>query len=54
MFAGAFLYAITQGENYEPAGRFASLAASKVVSQYGPRLKPEQHQELKQAFFGQG
>jgi len=53
MFAGAFLYAITQGENYETAGRFASLAAGKVVSQYGPRLKPEQHRELKQAFFGQ-
>ena len=53
MYAGAFLYAITQGENYETAGRFASLAAGKVVSQYGPRLKPEQHRELKQAFFDQ-
>ncbi|ROQ20933.1 sugar/nucleoside kinase (ribokinase family) [Marinimicrobium koreense] len=52
MFAGAFLYALSQGHGYDVAGRFASLAASKVVTQYGPRLRPEQHQELKQAFFG--
>ncbi|MGD8175615.1 adenosine kinase [Marinimicrobium sp. ARAG 43.8] len=52
MFAGAFLYALSQGHGYDTAGRFACLAASKVVSQYGPRLRPEQHQELKQAFFG--
>jgi len=52
MFAGAFLYALSQDLGYDTAGRFASLAAAKVVSQYGPRLRPEQHQELKQAFFG--
>lgn len=52
MFAGAFLYALSEDLGYETAGRFASLAASKVVAQYGPRLRPEQHQELKQAFFG--
>lgn len=51
MFAGAFLYAITQGKDYKTAGDFASLAASKVVSQFGPRLKAEQHGELKKAFF---
>ena len=51
MFAGAFLYAITQGKDYKTAGEFASLAASKVVSQFGPRLKAEQHAELKKAFF---
>ena len=51
MFAGAFLYAVTQGKDYKTAGEFASLAASKVVSQFGPRLKAEQHTELKQAFF---
>lgn len=51
MFAGAFLYAITQGKDYKTAGEFASLAASKVVSQFGPRLKAEQHAELKNAFF---
>ena len=51
MFAGAFLYALSQGHDYKTAGDFASLAASKVVSQFGPRLKAEQHGELKQAFF---
>lgn len=38
MFAGAFLYGITNGFSMEKAGRLASLASSKVVSQYGPRL----------------
>jgi sugar/nucleoside kinase (ribokinase family) len=46
MFAGAFLAAITQGKDFTSAGKFASAAAAKVVSQFGPRLKPEQHQAL--------
>lgn len=46
MFAGAFLYATTQGIDHEAAGHFASKAAAKVVSQFGPRLKPEQYQSL--------
>jgi sugar/nucleoside kinase (ribokinase family) len=39
MFAGAFLYAITHGHSWAGAGKLASLAASRVVSQWGPRLK---------------
>jgi sugar/nucleoside kinase (ribokinase family) len=39
MFAGAFLYAITHNHSYAEAGKLASLAASKVVSQWGPRLE---------------
>ncbi|MFL0804397.1 MAG: adenosine kinase [Agarilytica sp.] len=46
MFAGAFLYALTQGKCYETAGKLASKAASVVVSQFGPRLRPEQHSEI--------
>ncbi len=46
MFAGAFLYAITHGYSHEQAGKLASAAAAKVVSQFGPRLKPEQHQDI--------
>jgi sugar/nucleoside kinase (ribokinase family) len=42
MFAGAFLYAITHNHSYAEAGKLASLASSRVVSQYGPRLMPEQ------------
>lgn len=51
MFAGAFLYAITQGKDFKTAGEFANLAAAQVVSQYGPRLKPEQYRQLKEGFF---
>lgn len=48
MFAGAFLYGLSQGQSFVEAGNLAVRAAGKVVSQYGPRLAPEQHGELKQ------
>lgn len=38
VFAGAFLYGITHGYSYIHSGQFASYAASKVVSKFGPRL----------------
>lgn len=38
MFAGSFLYGITNGHSYEQAGRLASMAAAKVVTKFGPRL----------------
>jgi sugar/nucleoside kinase (ribokinase family) len=53
MFAGAFLYAITHGHTYASAGMLASAAASKVVSQYGPRLKWHQTQEVLHQIFKQ-
>lgn len=46
MFAGAFLYGLTHGLGYAGAGKLASLASSKVVSQYGPRLKWHEVQEI--------
>lgn len=52
MFAGAFLYAITRGENFATAGRFASLAAGKIVANYGPRLPSEDYPALRAEFFG--
>ena len=52
MFAGAFLYSVTRGEDFPTAGRFASLAAGKVVSRYGPRLPAEDHPALRASFFG--
>jgi sugar/nucleoside kinase (ribokinase family) len=42
MFAGAFLYGITHGHSYAEAGKLASLASSRVVTQFGPRLEPQQ------------
>lgn len=53
MFAGAFLYAIGRGESYARAGAFASLAASRVVSQYGPRLPAADYPALRREFFGE-
>lgn len=50
MFAGAFMYCLCKGNDFFTAGNFASLAAANVVSQYGPRLREEQHHELKNSF----
>ena len=52
MFAGAFLYAISRGEDFPTAGRFASLAAGKIVANYGPRLCAEDYPALRAEFFG--
>ncbi|MBT4790796.1 MAG: adenosine kinase [Halobacteriovoraceae bacterium] len=38
MYAGAFLYGITNGMTYAGAGALASLASSKIVEKYGPRV----------------
>lgn len=51
MFAGAFLYALSQGKDFKTAAKFANSAAAKVVTQFGPRLKAEQHEALKNGFF---
>lgn len=53
MFAGAFLYALGRGENYPRAAAFASLAAGRVVSQFGPRLPAADYPALRQEFFGE-
>lgn len=42
MFAGAFMYGITHKHSYAEAGKLASLASSHVVTQWGPRLTPDQ------------
>jgi len=46
MFAGAFLFGITQGKDFATAGKLASRAAAGVVSDYGPRMSSEQQQQL--------
>ncbi|MEX0617967.1 MAG: adenosine kinase [Pseudohongiellaceae bacterium] len=46
IFAGAFLYGITHGMNFAQAGKLANLAAAKLITSFGPRLKPAQHTEL--------
>lgn len=42
MFAGAFLYGITHNHSYAEAGKIASLASSRIVSQFGPRMEKQQ------------
>jgi sugar/nucleoside kinase (ribokinase family) len=48
LFAGTFLYAITHGKNFNSAGTLACKAASKLVTQYGARLKREQIKALEE------
>ncbi len=46
LFAGAFLYGITNGHSFADSGKLASLASSKVVTQFGPRLEWQQAKEI--------
>ncbi|MEQ8803776.1 MAG: adenosine kinase [Haliea sp.] len=52
MFAGAFLYALGRGVDHATAGRFASLAAGRVVANFGPRLPAADYPSLRAEFFG--
>ena len=52
MFAGAFLYAISRGEDYGRAAEFAVRAAGEVVKYFGPRLQAEGYPALRREFFG--
>ncbi len=47
MFAGAVLYSLSQGQSLEEGAKFGCYAASKVVSQVGPRLLKEEYKEIK-------
>jgi sugar/nucleoside kinase (ribokinase family) len=38
MFAGAFLYGLSQGWNHQRAGTLASAASAKLVTRLGPRM----------------
>ena len=50
MFAGAFLYGLTHGMGFEPAGKLASRASAKIVGQFGPRLDRATTQALLKSF----
>ena len=51
MFAGAFLYGLTHGHSYAQSGKIASLASSRIVAQYGPRLEWHQAREILNHIF---
>lgn len=46
MFSGAFIYGITNGHSYASSGKLASMASSRIVSQFGPRLKWHEAKEI--------
>ena len=50
LFAGAFFYGLSRGFSFHAAGELASLAAGTLVTHYGPRLTPEQHQTILEEF----
>ena len=50
LFAGAFLYGQSQGMGFQQCGDLASLASSKIVTQYGPRLANSDTQKLLASF----
>ena len=47
MFAGAYLYAISDGQSPVAAAQLANRAASAVISTYGPRLQRAEYDGLK-------
>lgn len=49
-FAGAFLYALNQGESLKAAAELAVLISSEVVSQFGPRLDIKSYATLLESF----
>jgi sugar/nucleoside kinase (ribokinase family) len=51
LFAGTFLYALTSGHSFADAGRLSCMAASQLVTQFGPRLESEQPKEIYKQLF---
>lgn len=52
LFAGAFLYAISHNHSFVEAGKLASKASAQLVTQYGPRLDPEQYPAIHSDILG--
>jgi sugar/nucleoside kinase (ribokinase family) len=49
MFAGAFLYGLTQGWSHQRAGDLASAASAKLVTSLGPRISKDETQTVLKA-----
>ncbi|MDH3221824.1 MAG: adenosine kinase [Gammaproteobacteria bacterium] len=50
MFAGAFLYGLSQGMSFQRSGDLASMASARIVTQFGPRLENGQTRALLETF----
>ncbi len=53
MFAGAFLYGLTQGWNHRRAADLASAASAKLVTRFGPRMTAMEVQAILRDFIAQ-
>src|SRR5690554_1790126 len=53
MFAGAYLYGVTQGWSTAQSGALASRAAAELVTHYGPRMPTETHNKILAEVTGQ-
>lgn len=49
IYAGAYIYGITHGLGHEGAGRLASRAAARLVTEFGARLPLDAHKPLLEA-----
>jgi len=52
MFAGAFLYGLTQGWDHRRSGDLAAAASAKLVTSLGPRIRAEETQAILRQFLG--
>lgn len=51
-YAGAFLYALTQGYDVQTCGTLAAHVASRIIAQFGPRLSVAEYQAVKTQVLG--
>ena len=51
MFAGAFLYGLSQGWSFQRSGDLASAASAKLVTSLGPRIAAEETQSILKRFL---
>ncbi len=51
MFAGAFLYGLTQGWGHRRAGELAAAASAKLVTSLGPRISANETQAILRRFL---
>lgn len=51
-YAGAFLYALTNGYSLEQCGKLATHVAGRIVMQFGPRLSTQEYQSIKAQILG--
>ena len=54
MFAGAFLYGLSNGWNFERSARFGVHASGYLITKYGPRLSLASHAALLKEFEATG